>query len=106
VNNEAGLPGPFTFMKGSAAIVQVLLGDARLSLERESPWTFDVLIIDAFSSGSIPVHLLTREAVQMYAGHLAGPESVIAFHVSNRALDLRPVLVGLAKAYQMQSCTF
>ena len=97
-----GETGPFTFMKDSAASVQVILGDGRLSLEKESPQQFDVLVIDAFSSGSIPVHLLTREAMRVYERHLAGRESVIAFHVSNRALDLRPVLVGLAKSADMQ----
>jgi hypothetical protein len=97
-----GATGPFTFIKDSPANVQVILGDGRLSLEKEPSQKFDVLVIDAFSSGSIPVHLLTREAIQLYVSHLAGPQSVIAFHVSNRALDLRPVLVGLAKTADMQ----
>jgi hypothetical protein len=96
-------PGaPFTFTRDSAANVQVVLGDGRLSLEKESPQSFDVLVIDAFSSGSIPVHLLTRNALRIYERHLASAQSVIAFHVSNRALDLRPVLVGLANSSHMQ----
>ncbi|MBL8521606.1 MAG: fused MFS/spermidine synthase [Betaproteobacteria bacterium] len=85
----------FTFIKNSYATVQVTLGDARLVLEREAPQKYDVLVIDAFSSDSIPVHLITREATAVYARHLA-PDGVIAFHVSNRYLDLIPVVRGLA----------
>jgi spermidine synthase len=77
------------------------IGDARLSLERElaqkKPQGFDVLAVDAFSSDSIPVHLITREAVEMYARHLA-PGGVIAIHISNRFLDLKPVLANIAAA--------
>jgi SAM-dependent methyltransferase len=77
------------------------IGDARLSLERElarkQPQGYDVLAVDAFSSDSIPVHLITREAVEMYARHLA-PGGVIAIHISNRFLDLQPVLANIAAA--------
>jgi hypothetical protein len=97
-----GPQAPFSFLRDSQATVQVALGDGRLSLEKEPSQNFDVLVIDAFSSGSIPVHLLTRESMLVYQRHLAGAESVIAFHVSNRALDLRPVLVGLANSSHMQ----
>jgi spermidine synthase len=72
------------------------LGDARLSLEREAPQYFDVLAIDAFSSDSIPTHLITREAIQVYLRHMK-PDGVMAFHVSNRFIDLPPVLEALAK---------
>jgi hypothetical protein len=78
-----------------------VLGDARLSLERElaarQPQGFDVLAVDAFSSDSIPVHLITREAIELYARHLA-PQGVIAIHISNRFLDLKPVLANIAQA--------
>jgi hypothetical protein len=87
----------FTFLQSSRATIDVTLGDGRLSLERESPQKFDILILDAFSSDSVPVHLLTREAMQIYRKHLRGPHSVLAFNITNRSLDLRPVLVGLAK---------
>jgi hypothetical protein len=97
-----GTTAPFTFTRDSAATIQVALGDGRLSLEKEDPQKFDVLVIDAFSSGSIPVHLLTRDAMRIYERHLASAQSVLAFHVSNRALDLRPVLVGLANSNNMQ----
>jgi hypothetical protein len=90
----------FTFIRDSAAKVEVVPGDARLSLEHElkehGPQEYDVLVVDAFNSDSIPVHLLTQEAFQVYLAHLRSADSVLAFHVSNRVLDLRPVLAGLA----------
>jgi hypothetical protein len=60
------------------------------------------LVIDAFSGDSIPLHLLTREAMEIYLRHLRNRRSVIAFHISNRVLDLLPVLAGLAQAHQLQ----
>jgi len=86
----------FTFLKLCRARLDVTLGDARLSLEREPPQDFDVLAVDAFSSDAIPVHLLTREAFALYFRHLK-PDGVLAVHVSNKHVDLRPV-VGLAAA--------
>jgi len=99
-------PNPwFTFLRDSPARIDVVLGDARLSLEEEAAQgqlqKFDVLVLDAFSSDSIPVHLLTKEAMALYVKHLSGPDSVIAFHLSNRALDLRPVADGLSREYHM-----
>lgn len=76
--------------RGRGANVNVVLGDARLSLERQSPQRFDVLVVDAFSSDAIPVHLLTREAMETYMRHLQ-PDGVLAVHISNRYLDLLPV---------------
>jgi SAM-dependent methyltransferase len=87
----------FTYLGDSEATVETVLGDARLNLEREPPQRFDVLAIDAFSSDAIPVHLITSEAVQVYKRHLA-PGGVIAFHVTNRFLNLIPVVDALAKA--------
>ncbi len=87
----------FTYLDDSEATVETVLGDARLNLEREPPQRFDVLAIDAFSSDAIPVHLITSEAVQVYKRHLA-PGGVIAFHVTNRFLNLIPVVDALAKA--------
>jgi SAM-dependent methyltransferase len=85
----------FTYLKDSAATIELPLGDARLKLEREAPQNFDVLAIDAFSSDAIPVHLITREAVEVYLRHMK-PDGVIAFHVTNRYLDLVPVVEGIA----------
>ena len=90
-------PAPtFTYLRESPAECVVVPGDARLALEREPPRGFDVLAVDAFSSDAIPVHLLTREALVLYLGHLRAPEGVLALHVSNRYLDLKPVVRGLA----------
>jgi SAM-dependent methyltransferase len=85
----------FSYLKDSKAAIEVVLGDARLQLEREPPQQFDVLVIDAFSSDSIPAHLLTREAMQVYLRHLK-PDGVIALHVTNRFLDLPPVVRRIA----------
>jgi len=86
----------FTYLKDSDAKIEIALGDARLNLEREPAQNFDVLAIDAFSSDSIPVHLITLEALQIYEKHMK-PGGVIAFHVSNRFLDLKPVVQQLAE---------
>jgi len=88
----------FTFLSDSQASVNLVLGDARLSLEREQPQGFDVLAVDAFSSDSIPVHLITREALAVYLRHMK-PGGIIAFHVSNRFLELPPVVARLAKEH-------
>ena len=85
----------FSYLKDSDATIELPLGDARLKLEREAPQNFDVLAIDAFSSDAIPVHLITREAVQVYLKHMK-PDGVIAYHVTNRYLDLVPVVEGIA----------
>jgi hypothetical protein len=91
----------FTYLGASRAAIEFVIGDARLSLERElsrgGPRGYDVLAIDAFSSDSIPVHLITREAIELYARHLA-PDGIIAVHISNRFLDLKPVLANIARA--------
>ena len=85
----------FGYLRNSRAQIETVLGDARLSLEKEAPNGFDVLAIDAFSGDSIPVHLLTREALAIYARHMK-QDGVIAFHVSNRFLALAPVVAQLA----------
>jgi hypothetical protein len=91
----------FTFLGATQATLDFEIGDARLSLEREfkrgGPRGYDVLAIDAFSSDSIPVHLITREAIDLYARHVA-PDGIIAIHISNRFLDLKPVLANIAQA--------
>lgn len=90
----------FSFLQDSAATIQIVLGDARLSLEREPNQNFDVLVIDAFSSDAIPVHLITSQALGIYRRHMK-PGGVIAFHVTNRFLNLVPVVEGLAHLHQM-----
>ena len=91
----------FTFLKDSRAKVEVALGDARLSLEREPAQNFDVLALDAFSSDAIPVHLLTVEAFKTYLRHLK-PGGVLAVHISNRYLDLVPVVQQAARHLSLE----
>lgn len=86
----------FKYLGDSEAKIEVALGDARLTLERDAPEKFDVLAVDAFSSDSIPVHLITREALAVYLRHMK-PGGIIAFHVSNRFLNLGPVVGQLAR---------
>ncbi len=88
----------FTFLSDSEAAIEVALGDARLNLEREAPQGFDLLAVDAFSSDAIPVHLITREALGVYLRHMK-PDGIIAFHVSNRFLNLVPVVARLANEH-------
>ncbi len=86
----------FRFLEDSRAQTAIELGDARLSLERQPPQQFDALAIDAFSSDSIPVHLLTLEAFQLYFRHLR-PDGVLAVHISNTYLNLQPVVAAAAE---------
>lgn len=86
----------FSYLTDTKARIETLLGDARLVLERESPQGFDLLAVDAFSSDSIPVHLLTREALAVYRRHLR-EGGVVAFHISNRYLNLKPVVQQMAE---------
>jgi len=88
----------FTFLSDSEAGIEVALGDARLNLEREPPQRFDLLAVDAFSSDAIPVHLITREALGLYLRHMK-PDGIVAFHVSNRFLNLVPVVARLAEEH-------
>jgi spermidine synthase len=90
----------FTCLSRTAATVEFVLGDARLTLAREAaandpPW--DVLVVDAFSGDAVPVHLLTREAVALFLGRTA-PDGITAFHISNWFIDLLPLLKAAAKA--------
>jgi hypothetical protein len=88
-------PRLFSFLSDCPGEHEVVLGDARLSLENVPDGSFGVLVVDAFNSDSIPVHLLTREAIELYLSKLA-PGGVVAVHISNRYLDLRPVLGNLS----------
>jgi hypothetical protein len=103
----AGQQPYFTYLRDSPGRIEVVPGDARLSLEGEANrgdfQKFDVLVLDAFSSDAIPMHLLTREAFQVYAKHLRGPASVIAVHISNQTLDLRPVLAGIGRDFGLHA---
>ena len=86
----------FSFLRDSPARSELLLGDARLVLEREPPNEYDVLAVDAFSGDSVPVHLITREALALYMRHVRD-DGIVAFHVTNRHLEMAPVVQQLAK---------
>jgi spermidine synthase len=96
----------FTFLRDSPAKMEVVVGDGRLSLEKElkSPGLrgYDVLGIDAFSGDSIPMHLITREAMALYVRHLA-PDGVIVFQATNRYVELAPVIKRLAAEQGMEA---
>jgi SAM-dependent methyltransferase len=94
VERLARNPAYFSFLSQCAPQAPVVIGDARLSLER-APRRNDLLILDAYSSDHVPVHLVTREALQVYLANLA-PEGILAFHISNRYFDLAPVLANAA----------
>jgi tetratricopeptide (TPR) repeat protein len=87
----------FTYLADCRGTAEVILGDARLSLEQENERKFDLLVVDVFSSDSVPVHLMTREAFQIYFDHLK-PQGLLAVHISSRYLDLEPFLGKLAEA--------
>jgi spermidine synthase len=92
--------GWFSYLKDSRARTQVVLGDARVQLEHElaggHPQNFDVLVVDAFSSDAIPIHLLTAECADVYRRHLK-PNGALLLHISNKALNLQPVARGMAR---------
>jgi hypothetical protein len=86
----------FTFLKNSKSPYQIILGDARLEIAKSPPNHYDLIIMDAFSSDSIPVHLITKEALQIYLTKLS-KNGIIAVNISNRYLNVEPVLAALAK---------
>jgi hypothetical protein len=88
----------FTYLSDSPARIEPVLGDGRLMLERDPPQHFDLLAMDAFSGDSIPAHLLTLEAMKTYFAQLK-PEGVLAVHITNRYLDLQPVMAAVAQQY-------
>ena len=92
----------FSYLADSEARIETPLGDARLTLEREPPADLDLLAIDAFSSDAIPVHLITAEALALYVRHVK-PGGVIAFHVTNRFLDLVPIVGALARSQGLEA---
>lgn len=98
-----GEGGYFSWLSGAPTPPEVVLGDARTSLEREAPNRYDIIVVDAFSGDSVPTHLLTREAFELYRSHLASDASVLVLHVSNRYLRLLPVVARLARELGLHS---
>ena len=92
----------FTFLEGSAAKVDLVVGDARLRAAEEPPQRYDLLVLDAFTGDAVPVHLLTREAFDLWLRHLA-PDGLLAVHASNHHLDLALLVAGQAKAAGLAS---
>jgi hypothetical protein len=92
----------FTFLSDTPARTELVMGDGRLSLEREAPRGYDVLGIDAFSGDSIPMHLVTREAMAIYVKHIK-PDGVIVFQATNRFVDLLPVVKRLAAEFGLEA---
>ncbi len=97
-------PRYFTFLSKCAPQTKIIMGDGRLSLVQTPDATFDMLVLDAYSSDALPMHLLTREAVALYA-HKLKPSGVLAFHISNRYFDLQPVLGNIAHNLGMVAIT-
>lgn len=97
----------FSYLRDCRGKADVARGDARLSLERELArgefGQFDVLVMDAFSGDSVPVHLLTVEAFEIYSKHMRDENSVIAVNISNRFLDFRDLMAAIGKRFQMQA---
>ena len=89
-------PRLFTFLSNARAPIGIAIGDGRKLLEAAPPESFDAIVVDAFSSDAVPAHLLTREAMDLYLSRLRS-RGILALHISNRHVDLEPVLGRLAR---------
>lgn len=87
----------FRFVSECAPTAPIILGDARLTVQKQKAQSFDYLLVDAFSSDAIPVHLVTKEAIDMFVSRLSS-DGILAIHISNRYIDLTPVLARIAAA--------
>jgi hypothetical protein len=96
IEQMARNPNLFTYLRDCPGDVNVVLGDARLSLERAADRQYGIIVADAFSSDAVPVHLLTREALEVYLSKLRS-DGIMAYHISNRNLNLEPMLGNLAR---------
>jgi len=94
----------FSFLSDSQAQVTVLPGDARAQMKRQVPQHYNLLVIDDFNGDAVPVHLLTREAMNIYFSHLV-QDGIVLVHVTNRFIDLEPVLGNLASSLDLKACT-
>lgn len=95
-------PRRFSYLQHCAPNIPIVLGDARLTLAKQPDSAFDLIVVDAFSSDSIPVHLLTREAMAVYKAKV-GPQGAVVMHISNRHLELATVVAGIAAANGMKT---
>lgn len=90
----------FTYLSECKGKTETIVGDARIMLENEEPQNFDVLVLDAFSGDAVPTHLLTKECCEIYLKHLA-KDGILAFHITNRHVDLKPICKGLASEFNL-----
>jgi hypothetical protein len=98
-------PKYFTYIQNCAPDLKPVVGDARLTFAREPNGTYDVIIVDAYSSDAIPIHLATEEAMEIYKDKLA-PHGAVVMHISNRHLELESVVVGIADANDLKSWVY
>jgi protein-L-isoaspartate O-methyltransferase len=98
-------PKYFRYIRSCQPDFKLVIGDARLTFAREPDATYDLIIVDAYSSDAIPIHLATEEAMKIYKDKLA-PRGAVVMHVSNRHLDLEPVVVGIADANDLKSWVY
>jgi len=103
--DTASDPKYFTYIKNCEPGLKPVIGDARLTFAREPDGIYDMIIVDAYSSDAIPIHLATREAMKIYKDKLA-PQGVVVMHVSNRHLELESVVVGIADANELKSWVY
>src|SRR6187455_3751668 len=98
-------PKYFTYISKCEPDMKPVIGDARLTFAKEPAGTYDLIIVDAYSSDAIPIHLATEEAMEIYKERLA-PQGAVVMHVSNRHLELSSVVVGIADANDMKSWVY
>jgi hypothetical protein len=103
--DTASDPKYFTFIRDCYPNIKPVVGDARLTFAKEPDGAYDIIVVDAYSSDAIPIHLATREAMEIYRKKLA-PQGVVLMHVSNRHLELSSVVVGIADANGLKSWVF
>jgi hypothetical protein len=103
--DTAADPKYFTFIRDCYPDIKPVLGDARLTFAKEPDGAYDLIVVDAYSSDAIPIHLATREAMEIYKRKLA-PQGMVLMHVSNRHLELSSVVVGIASANGLKSWVF
>ncbi len=98
-------PKYFTYIRNCEPDLKPVIGDARLTFAREPDGVYDLIIVDAYSSDAIPIHLATEEAMEIYKDKLA-PHGAVVMHVSNRHLELASVVVGIADANDLKSWVY